>query len=102
MTCFDEEKAHYTQELRHTESASQILWQLKATPIVNMRVSMRMGLYLQLGDAGIALSGNPVRVPETWARRRVYTSNDPKLQLDIKYPVMVTFHDVPVGNVVGF
>lgn len=132
--CFDKANGRFSLELRHTESARQILWQLNAIAIVNMRLSMRMGLYLPLDDGGITLSGDPDRVLKTWARRRVsidvlewkinrvhhtdakrkpflgplgsvslcvseYISNDPRVQLDIKYPLVVTFHDVPLGDV---
>lgn len=134
--CFDTDKGHYSQEVQHTESARQIMWQLNIIPIVNMRVCMRMCLYLPLGDGGIAVFGDPDRVQKAYARKRVsidvlewkitrvhvtdathagkpflgplgsvslcvteYISNDVRLQLDVKYPLIATFHDVPVGDV---
>jgi hypothetical protein len=137
VVAFNAEKSHFWHEVTHTESARQIVWQLNIRPVVNMRVCMRMHLFLPLDAGHVGLSGDPERVRKMRARKRAsidvlewkitrvvvtdsctkaflgplgamtlcaseYTSNDPRVDLCIKYPIMVTFNDVPVGDVVRF
>ena len=134
LVTFNEAKSHFCHHVTHSESARQMLWQLNVRPVVNMRVSMRMDLFLPLGE-GVRLAGDPDRVRRMEARKRAsidvlewkvlrvaftdsrpmsflgplgaitlcvseFTCNDPRVQLSIKYPIMVTFNDVPVGDVV--
>jgi len=133
LLTFNEAKSHYYHEVTHTESARQMLWQLNIRAVINMRVCMRMDLFLPL-DNGVSLHGDPDRVRKMQARKRAsidvlqwkvtrvaythsrpmsflgplgaitlcaseFTCNDPRVQLSIKYPVIVTFNDVPVGDV---
>lgn len=137
LASFNEQKSHFCLQVTHTENARQVLWQLNTRPVVNMRLTMRMDLFLSLADERIGLSGDPERVRKMRARQRAsidvlewkvtsvaftdsrpkpflgplgamtlcvseYVCNDPRVQLCIKYPIMVTFNDVPVGDVAGF